>query len=176
MVSGDSLIQVGKILKSIRLKGEMLCTFEPFFIPDDFEPKVLFIGEKNPLPFFISEIGIDSEHICIIDFEEIDSKESADKYSGRKLWMRENAPELKQLNENQAIEPDHDYLTYTVIDKTQGSLGKIIAIYEAQGNIVAECEKDGIEIMIPLHRDLIEKVDEENKTIYTDFPPGLSDL
>lgn len=176
MVSGSSLIQVGKILKSSRLKGEMICTFEPFFIPDTFAPEVLFIGKSNPLPYFISKITIESDYICILAFEDIESKEVADKYSGLPLWMRKDDPALQSLNKHQAVEPDHDYISYTVVDNTVGSLGEIIAVYEAQGNVVAECRKDKKEFMIPLHKDLIVKVDEEKKTIYTDLPPGLTDL
>jgi len=175
-VSATDLIQSGKILKSIRLKGEILCSFEPFSFTESFSPEVFFIGEKNPLPYFIEKIEITDKRLCILKIEDIDSKEKADALSGKVILMRSADMKAYGLVLDESLEEEYSFHDYSVIDSKAGAIGKIISVYEARGNIVAECTSEDGSIMIPLHPDLIIKIDKENKTLHTDFPEGLTEL
>ncbi|GAL79083.1 16S rRNA processing protein RimM [Algibacter lectus] len=70
----------------------------------------------------------------------------------------------------------HEVIGFTVEDVNFGTVGIIKAINDSTTQSLFEIDRDGIEILIPMNDEFINKVDRKNKTIIVDTPEGLIDL
>ena len=85
----NNLYQVGVITKSKGLKGELKISFETFFLAylEEIEGKLehLFVKTKNDcVPYFLEKISAQSNY-HIIKFEEVDTKNVAEKLRNARL-------------------------------------------------------------------------------------------
>jgi 16S rRNA processing protein RimM len=168
----DSCFELGHVIKIHGIKGEVLV----FIDADDplryNDLESVFVEIKHKLiPFFIEGINING-HDAIIKFEEVESIEQARKLLKSRLFLP-----LKIL-------PDlgnddfyfHEIIGYEVIDINTGKLGSIKSIYEANGNNLISTIHKGKEILIPLNKCLITRLDKEKREIIMDLPEGLIDI
>ena len=63
-----------------------------------------------------------------------------------------------------------------VIDTSAGDLGVITEINDYSGNLVLTIEKNGTELLVPLHEELVEQIDEQNRILTLKLPEGLISL
>ena len=63
-----------------------------------------------------------------------------------------------------------DLKGYTIEDDTQGTLGKVLSVDESTINTLLEME-DGR--LLPIHEDLIRRIDDQQHILYVSLPEGL---
>jgi 16S rRNA processing protein RimM len=70
----------------------------------------------------------------------------------------------------------HEVVDYLVVDEEKGELGKVNEIIEYPTQSIIQIIKDGKEILIPIHDDILKDVNRDEKKIYIKAPNGLIDM
>lgn len=71
---------------------------------------------------------------------------------------------------------EHELLGYSVTDKKSGMIGTVEEVLENEMQQTLLIKKDIHEILIPLVKEFIVKIDKKNKNILLKIPEGLMDL
>ena len=70
----------------------------------------------------------------------------------------------------------NEVTVYLVVDEEKGELGKVNEIIEYPTQSIIQIIRDGKEILIPIHDDIIKDVNRDEKKIYISAPSGLIDM
>ena len=167
-------ICIGQFVKPHGISGTLLLSFEEGFEDKIEDLHVLFAETDGILvPWFIQEdsVRITSSRTALIDLEWIEDNIQAKKLAGKKVWISSETGNHKTI-EN----PQNLLAGYMVIDTSAGDLGVITEINDYSGNLVLTIEKNGTELLVPLHEDLVEQIDEQNRILTLKLPEGLISL
>ena len=168
----DKCFYVGKIVKTHGLKGEVTLRIdnEQF---DDIEELNYFLLDVNEqlIPFFIEDIAYHSNKAFVL-FQDLKTLEAASQLVGRSAYLP-----LKLLPEKTGNDfYSHEVVDYLVVDEVKGELGKVNEIIEYPTQSIIQIIRDGKEILIPIHDDIIKDVNRDEKKIYINAPSGLIDM
>jgi 16S rRNA processing protein RimM len=168
----ESCFQLGHILKPHGLQGELLVYLDTDK-PDSYErmESVFIKIDKKLVPFFIHDLQLRNNR-AIIRFEGIHSIEEAEKLKGKALYLP--LEELPQLEDDQFYY--HDVINFMIINESGQDIGKIHAIYEANGNDLFSVFHENREVLIPIQNDFIREIDYENQRIHMHLPEGLLEI
>lgn len=164
---------LGKIVKKYSFKGEVLIKLDTDE-PELYESMTSVFVElkQNLVPFFIESSQLHKSELLRIKFEDVDTEQDAEAILKSDLYLPlEFLPEL----------PDdkfyfHEIIGFKVVDKSYGDVGIINSINDSTAQALFEIDRDGIEVLIPMNDEFIERIDKPNKTIYVNTPEGLIDL
>jgi len=158
------MLQVGKVLKSHGVEGEILVGVR------DLAPEDINIGEPVfvefdglPVPFFIRSFRQRGNDKAILAFEDINTLEDAEEFVGRALWMEEDL-----FEDEEADESYEDFVGWTV-----KGVGPVTAFLDIPANPCLEVESAGGSVILPLHEDLILSLDPATRTLELSIPSGL---
>ena len=164
---------LGKIVKKYSFKGEVLVKL------DTDQPEIynnldaVFIDlKKNLIPFFIEHSQLHKSELLRIKFEDVITEEDADAIMKCELYLPLEL--LPKLEGNKFY--FHEVIGFSVEDVNFGSVGVIKGINDTTSQALFEIDRDGIEILIPLNDEFIQKVDRDKKKILVETPEGLIDL
>ena len=162
----------GKVTKTHGLKGEITIKLD-VVNPSDFrELRYLLIEDKgNLIPYFIENQKINGDKM-IVQLQDVKKVEQAVAFMGKAVFLpNELMPELDE---------DDFYFKeivgFKMIDALKGEIGEISDVLEYPTQAVIQVMKDGKEILIPIHDDIIQKVDKKAKTLTVKTPEGLIDM
>ncbi|MFY8185852.1 MAG: ribosome maturation factor RimM [Bacteroidia bacterium] len=165
----EDYIEIGFVGKPHGYKGHMNLSITS---EDDvlFEKITFVLLEVNNLltPFFVE--NLDYKHKILLKLENVHNDAEAKKLQSKKIFVPKEHVIIVEGND------DSEYVGYELIDKTKGSLGKVIRIEEMPASdvfIVIYKEK---EIILPITDDFIEEINETTKIIKYNAPEGLIDL
>ena len=169
----EDCFYLGTIVKKYSFKGELLVKL------DTDDPEMLtkmesvFVEQnKNLIPFFITESSLHKSELLRVRFEEVDTEEEANSMIGSDLYLPLEL--LPKLSGNQFYY--HEVIGFEVIDLEYGPIGVITTVNEQTAQALFEIDHDGKQILIPIHDEIIKKVDRENKVISINAPEGLIEL
>ncbi|HLF35563.1 MAG TPA: ribosome maturation factor RimM [Cyclobacteriaceae bacterium] len=168
----DSCFELGHVKKIHGIRGEVKL-FLDVDLPEKYSDlKRVYIEQKNRLvPFLVERINIQN-NIAIVKFRDIDSIEKAEPLLRSRLFLP--LAMLPGLGKNRFYR--HEIIGFRVIDNKNGRLGKIVSIFETNGNSLVAMEFKGQEILIPLNKDLVIKVNRSRKEIHMELPDGILDI
>ncbi len=157
----DNLLPIAQVLKSYGTEGEVLISFLSA-MPDDInlEEPVFLIAEGLPVPFFMENLEFRGTTKALVKFEDIDSLKEAEEIVGQKLHYP------SQLCYNDSSE---SVLGYTLFDQNGDKVGIITEMHDFGGNVCVEIKGK----LIPLHEDLVLKIDPKRRTLQINIPSGL---
>jgi len=170
----DDGLTLGKVLKPNGYLGFVKVAFFMSGLED-----ILDIGDflfiewmEKPVPYHIEEILWEDDKTARIKFAGIQNDEEAKKITGRHIILSEKTipPDLL----DQADEGD--LVGFKVIDLQKNVLGTVTGLDERGPQSLLEVDHEGRELLIPVHEDLIKKVDGKKRIITVDLPPGLLEL
>lgn len=162
----------GKITKTHGLKGEITVKLD-VANPEDFKDlRYLLIEDRgNLIPYFIENQKINGDKM-IVQLQDVKRVEQAVTFMGKAVFLpNEFMPELD--------EDDFYYkeiIGFKMIDELKGEIGEISDVLEYPTQAVIQVMKDGKEILIPIHDDIIQKVNKKAKTLTVKAPEGLIDM
>ena len=162
----------GKITKTHGLKGEITVKLD-VANPEDFKDlRYLLIEERgNLIPYFIENQKINGDKM-IVRLQDVKKVEQAVTFMGKAVFLpNEFMPELE----------DDDFyykeiVGFKMVDALKGEIGEISDVLEYPTQAVIQVMKDGKEILIPIHDDIIQKVDKKAKILTVKAPEGLIDM
>jgi 16S rRNA processing protein RimM len=168
----DKCFYVGKIVKTHGLKGEVTVRIdnEQF---DDIEELNYFLLDVNEqlIPYFIEDITYHSNKAFVL-FQDLKTLEAANQFVGKSAYLPLDLLPEKEGNEFYS----HEVVGYLVVDEEKGEIGNVNEIIEYPTQSIIQIIKDGKEILIPIHDDILKDVNREEKKIYIKAPNGLIDM
>jgi len=166
-------IEIGSIIKTHGIHGELILeTINPDLIKNMKESVFLEI-DGLLVPFFINEINPTSKDRVRIKFDWIDSEFKAKKLTNTLVYLSTSTIAMS----DEQFEENLDLLTgFFVVDKNHGELGIINEIINNVNNPLLSITYKSTELLIPLHPDFIESIDQKTKTLTLICPEGLIDL
>ncbi len=168
----DKCFYVGKIVKTHGIKGEVTLRIDNDDF-DEIEELDYFLLEINDklIPFFIENITFHSNKSFVL-FQDLKTLEAASQLVGVTAYLP-----LELLPERSGNDfYSHEVLGFLVVDEEKGELGKVQEIIEYPTQSLIQVVKDGKEILIPIHDDIIKEVNREENKIFIMAPSGLIDM
>jgi 16S rRNA processing protein RimM len=168
----DDCYEVGYIVKTHGLKGEVGVHLD-VDNPSDYSDIDGLLIEKNGelIPHFIQKIRINVDK-AIIKFEEINSIEEAQPFVRKTLYL--SLDQLDKLNDDQFYY--HDIIGFQIVDDLQGTLGTIKTIYNQPHQDLIAMDYKEKEVLIPISKEHVLKVNHEKKELYVNLPKGLLEI
>ncbi len=164
---------LGKTLKSHGTSGQLRLLVEnklkEYFQPGEY----IFIDiDGSKIPFKI-ENAVEDAHF-VIGLEDIHSKEISDTMTNKEIWIP-----LDQVKPRHQQAPKHlrdQWEDYFIMDQSTLQMHEILRTEEFPQQLMAVIQWKGKEFYVPLHEDLISRIDKKEKIIYMQLPEGLLDL
>lgn len=168
----DTCFYVGKIVKTHGLKGEVTLRIdnEQFDEIEELNYFLLDINDKL-IPYFVENITFHSNKSFVL-FQDLKTLEAANQLVGISAYLPLDLLPEKDGNDFYS----HEVVDFLVIDEEKGELGKVQEIIEYPTQSLIQILINGKEVLIPIHGDIIQDVNREEKKIYIKAPNGLIDM
>ena len=162
----------GKVTKTHGLKGEITIKLD-VANPADFNDLryLLFEEKRNLIPYFIENQKITGDKM-FVQLQDVNKMEQAVVFIGKAVYLPNEL--MPQLAEDEFYYKD--IIGFKLIDVAKGEIGDISDVLEYPTQAVIQVMKDGKEILIPIHDDIIQKVNKKAKTLTVNTPEGLIDM
>lgn len=166
------LVQIGRTGKAHGLQGELKVQIEEPYTDDFLQLKACLLErEGRQVPHFIEQLRGRNAHI--LKLEQVDDRETA------QLWA--HCPILVPADQL-SVDPDveesvfQQFIGFEVYDAKQGAVGIIEEVIEQTHQVLVVVRYQGREVYLPLHEDLIDRMEPDQQQLYMDLPEGLLDL
>lgn len=168
----DTCFYVGKIVKTHGLKGEVTLRIdnEQFDEIEELNYFLLDINDKL-IPYFVENITFHSNKSFVL-FQDLKTLEAANQLVGKSVYLPLDLLPEKDGNDFYS----HEVVDFLVVDEEKGELGKVQEIIEYPTQSLIQILINGKEVLIPIHDDIIQDVNREEKKIYIKAPNGLIDM
>jgi len=164
------LVQIGSIYKAHGVKGIIKVRVKPDYMDDLLQVEAVFIETpKATLPHFIKTIEKIADDLVLLKLEGIDTKEQITPMNKYPILLREE--DLTEI-----FEEYESIVGYTIVDNTVGLIGEVKEVIEMPNYELAKVSYQNIIVMIPIHEDLVEEVNEEEKKIIMNLPEGFFEI
>lgn len=169
----EDCFYLGKIVSKYSFKGELLIKLDTDE-PDLYEnlDSVFIDLQNNLVPFFIESSQLHKSDLLRVRFEDVDTEADADALIKCDIYLPLTV--LPELEGDQFY--FHEIIGFKVEDINYGPVGTIVSINDTSAQALFEIERDGIQILIPVNDEFINKLDKANKTLYVETPEGLIGL
>lgn len=163
---------IGRITKVKGYERSVTVVLEGSFTEEITGKKPVFLEtEGRPVPFFVTWADYRGGNIIRLNLDGCESLENIDDLKGCRVLLEpadkeaDRDKDLKKLNGFRIITPDK-------------SLEAVIrGIIDNPGQLLIKAQtKDGKELLIPLHEDLIVSKDKKRKLIIMKLPEGLAEI
>ncbi len=162
---------LGKVTKPWGVKGQMVL-FLDVDTPEDYaELDSAFVEVKGRLVPHFFHVDQLNGNKAIVTFEE-SSADQAAALCGHEIYLPLDL--LPKLEGNKFY--FHEVVGFKVIDSEKGDIGTLAQVIDYPAQPLFQVMKNGVEILIPVIDEVIDKVDREQKTLYITAPKGLIDL
>lgn len=164
-------ILLGQITKTTGFEGSVIVRLEKKFIENIPLMESVFLEiEGKPVPFFIASSEYAGADILKLSFADYESVEKAEEFRGCNVYLT-SGPEVSDDESYSGI------LGYTVADQSGQTVGKIEEIIENPGQLLLRIvSAENKELLLPLHEDLVIKLEKRKRRIIMELPEGITDL
>ncbi len=160
--------RVGKIINTCGLKGEI----KIFPTTDDIKRfndiNTVFIKENK---YSISSLRYNKNFVYLF-LKDIDTIDKAQKFKGQEMFIDET--ELRELADDEYMIYDLIGLDVYVDDKKYGMVSDVLN-YSANDVLTVKRDIDSKEIMIPMVKEFIKKVDLSEKCMEVKLIDGMDE-
>lgn len=162
----------GKITKTHGLKGEITIKLDVANPADFSDLRYLLIEDRgNLIPYFVEYQKINGDKM-FVQLQDVIKMEQALTFIGKAVFLPNEL--LPQLDDDEFYYKE--IVGFKLIDAEKGEIGAISDVLEYPTQAVIQVMKDGKEILIPIHDDIIQKVNKKAKTLNIKAPEGLIDM
>ena len=166
----EELIEIGWTGRAHGLNGEIKLRVSEFYEDDLLAAGSVFIGDP-PVPFFPEQFR--GGGALIAKFEGFDTRESITLLSNKPLFLSARNVTAREPEEET---PFHFLIGFSIEAPDYPRLGPITEIMDLPDHYLASFEHEGRELLIPLHEELIESVNETERVVRMNLPQGLLSL
>lgn len=164
--------KIGKFAASFGLKGELVLQHSLGKKTSLKGLETIFIEDRQDcfLPYFIESTQIKSEKEILIKLEGIDNKELARKMTPGDVWLK--ARDFKKYASRSS---PISLLGFMMVNEGQ-ELGEVFEVIEQPHQLLCYIMLNGKEALIPLHEEVLDKIDKKKRRLYVTLPDGLLDI
>ena len=165
---------LGYIAKLHGFKGEVSLFLDVTDPSTYSDLKVIYL-ELVPdqlIPFSILKIKSMNKGFAVVQFNGIDTEAKAKEILRKNAYLPLKL--LPELSDREFY--DHEIIGFEVIDVTHGSIGFAQQVIDLTANPLLQIDWNGKEVLVPLFKGLVQRVDRNTKQLTVDLPPGLLDL
>lgn len=164
------LLQIGQTARPHGVKGELAIRIDDVYFDDLTNSPVVLIGDPA-VPYTLERTtGGGKPRIKLEDFH---NREQVALLANKPLWLPESAVTVE---EDAEITPYDRLIDMYIVADDYPRLGPIEDVMDLPEHHLAELTHEGKSIYIPLHDDLIDRINEAEGEVYMTLPPGLLDL
>jgi len=167
-----SYTKIGTIITKHGFNGSLILKISGKYSNNLSIVDFLFIEiNKKHIPFKLDSIKTFKNKSYKIKFNEVNDDAYANQLISKSVFIKSNDyPDLKkETNIYSAI------INFSAFNN-EAKIGEIININENLPQPVFEINYKSKTVMVPIHEDLIIKIDKENKNIFLRIPDGLLDI
>ncbi len=172
-ISKDECYYLGYVSKTQGFKGGVI-SFLDVDNPAQYKKLGRVLIDMNGIltPFFLESINLKDKGFAHMKLEGVNSRDEAVNIAGNELYLP--LTDLPKLPDDEYYL--HDLVGMTVEDATAGDLGKVDRVLDYARNPLIQVVKGGDEILIPILKPFLVKVDKAAKRIHVDLPEGLIEV
>ncbi len=172
----ENYVKIGKTSKAHGVHGELRVAIEEFYIEDFINAEILFLDIKgSKVPYFVE--SLDHRGKILVKFEDVPSRDEALKITSCDIYMREKdmiPPDQKTAPQDSLAYGQ--YIGYQIHDNKKGFIGNILNIEEYPQQEMAILKYKAKDIMIPMNKQFIAKIDYINQQIWMELPDGFFEI
>jgi len=158
---------IGKITKTYGFEGAVVVRSERGISREPVQGEPVFIViDGLPVPFFTREAFSPTSDSLVISFEDYLTDKSVIAFKGCEVRTTDT--------EYQA--DDIDFTGFAVKDESSEFTGIITRVIAHPQQILAEVKGEYGDVLIPMHPDLIIKIDRKRRIIIMALPSGLTGI
>jgi 16S rRNA processing protein RimM len=163
---------VGKLAATFGLKGELILKHSLGNSPALERLDVIFLenGPDRFMPYFLEEVRIKGADEAYLKVEGVDSKEQARLLAFREVWLQE-----ADFSRLAAMKAPISLLGFRLISGDE-DLGEIVEVIQQPMQVLCMVILQGKEVLIPLHSETLQHVDNDLKQVHVQLPDGLLDV
>ena len=173
MMKEKECFYLGEIISKFSFSGEMLIKLDTDS-PKEYENlESIFINLNTSLiPFFVVKSKLHKSSLLRVKLEDITSEDEVRKLFKKKVYLP--LSKLPSLTGKKFYY--HEIIGFKVIDKDKGMIGMIESINHQTSQALLIIKTNFSDILLPIHDNLIEKLDKEKKQLIVSLPEGLIEL
>ena len=158
------MLRIAQVLKSNGTEGELLISFFDVAPEDiDLQEPVYIEIDGLPVPFYFESFTQRGNSRALVRITGVRSLKDADELAGKAIY----ADYFEEEDENSIT-------GWTVVDESRGIIGIVSDYEDIPGNTCIWVRRpDGQEVLLPLHEDLIQWMDQASRQISMNIPDGL---
>ncbi|CAN5122527.1 hypothetical protein BH09BAC2_BH09BAC2_18350 [soil metagenome] len=164
--------KIGKLVATFGLKGEVVLQHSLGKKTALKGIEHIFIEQlkDNFLPYFVESSKIKNDTEIYLKLEGYDTKEKARTVTPREVWITED--DFKKFA---AANAPISLLGFTMINEDE-ELGEILEVIEQPHQVLCKLMLGGVEALIPVHEEFLDKIDRKTKKVYVTLPDGLLEI
>ncbi len=159
--------EIARVLKSNGSEGELVMSFTGLSPEEiDTEEPVFIYVDGLPVPFYFESFVQRGNSRALVRLTGVRSLRDADELAGASVYAEDGLYE----DEESSVEG------WTVVDQNGRTVGQVSGYEDIPGNLcLAVQTKEGQEVLLPFHEDLVLGADRENRILQLTVPDGLLD-
>jgi 16S rRNA processing protein RimM len=171
-VAYKSNILLGRITKVNGYEGAVTVKLERFFSGKLPHIESVFLEiEGRPVPFFISDSEYSGADILKLEFDGYNSSAKVIEFVGCRVFLTTTEPVDDKIPEMESL------IGYSVLTSDKICLGTVEEVIQNPGqSLLSVISASKKVILIPLHDDLIVKIDNKKKLLIMEIPEGLTEI
>lgn len=172
MIDMNSLVRVGKVLKSHGVNGEMALSVPAGLDWTDELDCLVCMMDGIPVPFYLDSIRDKSSTVVLVKFDGYDNVDEIQRFMGTDVYM----PARYVVEQESGELIWETFIGWEVVDSVDGSLGIIKAVDDTTPNILFLVDDGLRDRVIPANPEWITAVDKDVRVLRYNLPEGLSEL
>ncbi len=165
-------ILLGRITKVSGFEGAVTVKLERSFSGKLPHMESVFLEiEGRPVPFFIAESDYSGAGILRLKFDGYNSSEKVIEFVGCRVFLTSPAAVEDKIEDIKSL------IGYSVLTSDKIRLGSVDEVIQNPGQwLLSVISGTNKTILIPLHENLIVKLDNKNKLLIMEIPEGLTEI
>ena len=165
-------VKIGTVVSKHGYKGDIKISVSSNNLDTFPDLKYLFIDLYGCfIPYKIDNVRSFSKNVFIVKLKEIMSEDEVDEIIHKHIYI--DSTEMESNIDSGFFY--NDLINFDVITDSK-KIGRIENINSKLPQPVFEIIYDSRKVLIPIHEDLIKKIDKKNRIIYLDIPNGLLEI
>ena len=165
----NEYIHIGRIVASFGLKGEVILQHALGKKSTLKGVEAIFIEQTKGsyLPWFVQSAKAKDETETYVQLDGLLTKEATRKLLQKNVWLLQD-DFRKLVDKASAL----SLLGFSLINEGE-NLGLVEEVIEQPHQVLLRINYNNKEVLIPLHEETLNKIDQKNKQVHVTLPDGL---